>query len=517
MKNKFSKASAMLFLFFSLLCITNEAWSACDGADMTSSSSCMFGSGFGIVGGDLSGSGHNITGSNMYSFIVVLTDNNVSSCTYALSSSSQSVSSSAGTGTATVTATPSGCSGTWTATSNTSWLTITSGASGTGSGTVNYSYTANTTTTERNGTITIGGQPLTVVQSGLGKFLLTAAKAGTGSGTVTSSPTGIDCGTTACSYNFNQNTEVTLTAAPSSSSAFSGWSGGGCSGTGACKITITADTTVTATFTLTKKVKLKPQVLMAGFDPIILDMSSTQVKVMALVREGIQPIRSVSITDNTGGLLLAMNKIGSLSNGDLLYEASVTLTREMNLPDSMPDLFGAKYGAFLITVTDSVSNKHSFPTLNYGSNTELDPTNEPTSAALYSRKGCKRGLPQVLMAGLDPAFLDYNDTSIKIAAIVRKGSSDIQDVSLKNSSGISMAMNYRETLANGDMLYEAEISFTRGAFGSDEKALLEDMWGSHEAQYQVEVRDKAQQTHQFPKLMRGDYSTINKPDCWSDQ
>lgn len=516
MNKTVSNALAILFLLFSVLCITNEAWTACDGADMTSSSSCMYGSGFGTVGGNLSGSSYNITGSNMYSFIVVLTDNNVSSCTYALSSSSQAVGSSSGTGTATVTATPSGCSGTWTATSNTSWLTITSGTSGTGNGTVNYSYTANTTTDSRPGTLTIGGQPLTVVQSGLGKFLLTATKSGTGSGTVTSAPTGIDCGTT-CSSNYNQNTEVTLTAAPSSSSTFASWSGGGCSGTGTCKVTITADTTVTATFTLTKKVKLKPQVLMAGFDPIILDMSSTSVKVMALVREGVEPIRNVSITDNTGALVTAMTLKGSLSNGDLLYETEVTLTREMELPDSMPDLFGSKYGYFLIKAVDKASNKHSFPTLNYGSNTELDPTNEPTTATLYSRKGCKRGQPQVLMAGLDPAFLDYTDTSIKIVAIVRKGSSDIQDVSLKNSGGISVAMTYKETLGNGDLLYEKEMTFDRGAFGSDEKALLEDMWGSHEAQYQVEVRDKAQQTHKFPNLMRGDYPTINKSDCWADQ
>jgi len=77
---------------------------------------------------------------------------------------------------------------------------------------------------------------------------LTVKKAGTGSGTVTSSPAGIDCGST-CSAGFEEGTKVTLTAAPASGSTFTGWSGGGCSGSGSCVVTVGADTTVTATFT----------------------------------------------------------------------------------------------------------------------------------------------------------------------------------------------------------------------------------------------------------------------------
>ena len=68
-----------------------------------------------------------------------------------------------------------------------------------------------------------------------------------GSGTVTSSPAAIDCGT-ACGARFDRNTAVTLTATPSSESAFAGWSGGRCSGTGACTVTMSSDQTVTAAF-----------------------------------------------------------------------------------------------------------------------------------------------------------------------------------------------------------------------------------------------------------------------------
>jgi hypothetical protein len=56
---------------------------------------------------------------------------------------------------------------------------------------------------------------------------LTVTKDGSGSGSVTSSPAGIDCGS-ACSAQFDDGTQVTLTAAADSGSTFTGWSGGGC-------------------------------------------------------------------------------------------------------------------------------------------------------------------------------------------------------------------------------------------------------------------------------------------------
>jgi hypothetical protein len=80
-------------------------------------------------------------------------------------------------------------------------------------------------------------------------YNLTTNKAGTGVGTLTSAPAGINCGVT-CSSTFESGTSITLTASPSVGSTFTGWSGGGCSGTGVCNITLNSATTVTGNFSL---------------------------------------------------------------------------------------------------------------------------------------------------------------------------------------------------------------------------------------------------------------------------
>jgi hypothetical protein len=68
-----------------------------------------------------------------------------------------------------------------------------------------------------------------------------------GSSTVTITPAGITCGNQ-CNAYFNPGTSITLTAQATSGSTFTGWTGGGCQGTGTCTVTLNSDTTVTATF-----------------------------------------------------------------------------------------------------------------------------------------------------------------------------------------------------------------------------------------------------------------------------
>lgn len=263
-----------------------------------------------------------------------------------------------------------------------------------------------------------------------------------------------------------------------------------------------------------RPLKLKPQVLMAGFDPMVLDYTTTRFKVVALIREGSVAVRSVSLTENSGSLKYAMNKIGSLSNGDLLYGIDIPIDRGESF--SYKGAFGSETGQFNILITDTASQTQRFPNVEYGNNANLSgSTANPTTAAIYTQKGCKRLVPQVIMAGFDSPVLDYNDTGIKVRAIVRDGSRPVSNVKLSQSSGsLSTNMTKVETLPNGDHLYEGTLTFERGSFPSGS---FRNLWGEGTSQLMVEARDDAAQKHQFPDLKRGDYASMNSADCWADQ
>ena len=86
-------------------------------------------------------------------------------CSYTVSPTSRSFTASSATGSVTVAA-AAGCS--WTATRLGTWITISSGASGSGNGTVSFGIAAQTGTSSRTGTLTVGGQAVTITQAGGG-------------------------------------------------------------------------------------------------------------------------------------------------------------------------------------------------------------------------------------------------------------------------------------------------------------------------------------------------------------
>jgi uncharacterized repeat protein (TIGR02543 family) len=79
---------------------------------------------------------------------------------------------------------------------------------------------------------------------------LTAAQDPNSTGLITSSPAGISCSGT-CSKTFPPGSVVTLTYTPNVGNTFTGWSGGGCSGTApSCTVTVNSNLTVTAAATV---------------------------------------------------------------------------------------------------------------------------------------------------------------------------------------------------------------------------------------------------------------------------
>jgi hypothetical protein len=153
---------------------------------------------------------------------------------------------------------------------------------------------------------------------------LTVTKVGVGSGTVTSNPSGITCGST-CSASFDSGTSVTLTAAADPGSTFTGFSGGGCSGTGPCTVTVNAATTVTATFSvapfiftddpLTSQITLMKTVHITELRQAINTLRSRNgLSAFAFTdptpNAGVTPIRPVHITEMRAALNGVFDALG---------------------------------------------------------------------------------------------------------------------------------------------------------------------------------------------------------------
>jgi hypothetical protein len=85
-----------------------------------------------------------------------------------------------------------------------------------------------------------------------------------GDGTVSSKPKAINCAMTCKTQSASvpENEAIVLKEKPATGMSFSGWSGGGCSGTAeTCTVSISAATTVTATFSGAPKAIVNPQEL----------------------------------------------------------------------------------------------------------------------------------------------------------------------------------------------------------------------------------------------------------------
>jgi YD repeat-containing protein len=169
-------------------------------------------------------------------------------------------------------------------------------------------------------------------------YTLTVVKPGTGTGTVTSSPAGINCGDD-CSETYSKVQKVKLTAKADASSTFTGWSGGGCSGTKTCTVTVNDAVTVTADFALKTP-----------------DISVAQTPIdFGTVKVGKKVTKTLKIMNNgTGDLVVALSVLDGtdfyIQGGSVIIKSKKSYTLKVLFT---PHSTGSKTGTLRITTNDS--------------------------------------------------------------------------------------------------------------------------------------------------------------------
>jgi DNA-binding beta-propeller fold protein YncE len=275
-----------------------------------------------------------------------------------------------------------------------------------------------------------------------------------------------------------------------------------------------------------RQVRQKPQVLMAGFDPIRLDSSDTDFRVIAVVEEGANVLKDVSITLK-GKLDFGMTFVGTMpltikdrQIDALVYEMEFprdryafrgSLAKVMGLGNNFkqtPSLFGEKSKHFQICARDEALEQHCYPNWHYGTwpLVETQAAGKATTGDIYSRRGPCRSEPQVLMGGFSPMFMDLADTELTVLAVVRPGNAAIQQIALTWPSGnIQTTLNKVSDLPNGDELYQGTALTAQETPLFPEGTVFDNVWNDY---FQIVVTDEAQQSHQFPDFQAGNYPTV---------
>jgi photosystem II stability/assembly factor-like uncharacterized protein/preprotein translocase subunit YajC len=194
---------------------------------------------------------------------------------------------------------------------------------------------------------------------------LTIFKTGTGTGTVTSSPAGINCGDD-CSEVYTQGTKVTLTAKADVNSTFTGWSGGGCTGTKTCTVTVDSEITVTASFALKT-----PDI---SVSPGSLDFGS--------VKSGKKTTKTLKITNNGSGDLVIT--FSGLEGTEFSIQGSSSVTIKAKKSYSLKVLCTPTSGGLKTATLEIDSNDADTPTLEISLTAVLPATTPDISVAQTS-------------------------------------------------------------------------------------------------------------------------------------
>jgi PKD repeat protein len=252
----------------------------------------------------------------------------------------------------------------------------------------------------------------------------------------------------------------------------------------------------------------RPQVLMAGFDPILQDVLDTEATIFAIVRAGDNPIQSVYLLQNNTEFKLAMQHVATYANGDQHYASILTFPRGSQT-EQFDNLFGSKAGQFQIRAVDQASQFHAYPNLEISQHSNISNQNQNQNHVLRieppKHVGVKRLQPQVLAAGFDPILIDRQDGEMQIIAIVRPGLYPIHRVELQlhGANEFNLPMRRSGVLPNGDKIYTSTYTYPQLSVGV---MTISDWFGFGAGQFSVQVTDQAQNSHSFPRYRVGNYS-----------
>jgi hypothetical protein len=282
---------------------------------------------------------------------------------------------------------------------------------------------------------------------------------------------------------------------------------------------------------LTRQVKTYPQVLMAGFDPMLLEKEvDTQLRIVAVVEEGDNELQQVALRQNIKGSPLSIvmtlrgkipldattNRYGLVYEFEYLFppfKNAGSLAKQLfGLPSY--NLFGGMLNQFFVLARDNARQIHYYPSWSYTSTSPTIEVPTPGLAATqenYVTKGLRRQSPQVIMAGLSPMTMDVSDHELKVMAIVRGGAFKIESVTLNALDAAEtevIALNKVMVLPNGDWLYEGVLLKTNGRPQEDLLKNYKQYNGIWNQAFTVIVRDQAGQAHHFPDLKVGNFPEL---------
>lgn len=307
-----------------------------------------------------------------------------------------------------------------------------------------------------------------------------------GTGNISSNPAGINnCATLNCQAPFDRGTPITLTA---SGAGFSGWSGGGCTGTGTCQVTLNTSTVVTATFGTVSSSATFKFIGAPGRELLAVNPASpgttTSVKVNTQnVTLGNPSVaQGTTLDTSSGGLLILSGNFGGNStvtnlhhqtivfpSGGRIYKASMLVndgvpgSQPANEPQQVSSLTGV-VSCGMGQVYDPVNVNPAFAVVTPGSdNTCNTPDDQYVLMHLNDSTGTA---PVTLPAGTVPYGGIYDLTSGNLLhALVVTSAGDLQwmdnafsPTNVVNGAGIGELATMAEQpdkvfLASGTNLY----------------------------------------------------------------